>query len=135
MEGKLLKVFLVQLSPSVTLVALMLLWTFTQLCRVLIRMYIISHKVFWNLNIDIFYSGAKRKKLIDVRNKNTLRYSGWDPSKKNVIIIHGFNGTESKTPMTIIRNGWLSILNNNRKYCILMVITFIAINDYHYYNN
>lgn len=53
----------------------------------------------------ISYSDARRKKIIDVRNKNTLRYSGWDPSKKNVIIIHGFNGTESKTPMTIIRNG------------------------------
>lgn len=56
-------------------------------------------------NIIIFFSDANRKKLIDVRNKNALRYSGWNPSKKNVIIIHGFNGTESKTPMTFIRNG------------------------------
>ncbi|KAE9537389.1 hypothetical protein AGLY_006412 [Aphis glycines] len=61
--------------------------------------------------------GAKRKKLIDVRNKNTLRYSGWDPSKKNVIIIHGFNGTESKTPMTIIRNAYL----NRKDYNVFTV--------------
>lgn len=42
---------------------------------------------------------------IDLRNKYALKYSGFDPGKKNVIIIHGFNGTESKTPMTILRNG------------------------------
>jgi len=69
---------------------------------------------------SIFYSGNNVKKLIDVRNKNALRYSGWDPSKKNVIIIHGFNGTESKTPMTIIRNG---------KYLIYIL------HIYHHHNN
>lgn len=57
------------------------------------------------LNIKHVFSGDHRRKFIDVRSKNSLRYSGWDPSKKNVIIVHGFNGTESKTPMTIIRNG------------------------------
>uniref|UniRef100_A0A2S2P627 Lipase member H-B n=1 Tax=Schizaphis graminum TaxID=13262 RepID=A0A2S2P627_SCHGA len=70
-----------------------------------------------DIKIFLYSSGAKRKKLIDVRNKNTLRYSGWDPSKKNVIIIHGFNGTESKTPMTIIRNAYL----NRKDYNVFTV--------------
>ncbi|XP_050441562.1 phospholipase A1-like [Adelges cooleyi] len=60
-----------------------------------------------DIKIFLYSSEAKRKKLIDVRNKNALRYSGWDPGKRNVIIIHGFNGTESKTPMTIIRDAYL----------------------------
>lgn len=46
-----------------------------------------------------------RGKEIDVRSGASLRYAGWDPSKKNVIIVHGFNGTESKTPMSFIRRG------------------------------
>ncbi|XP_025195372.1 lipase member H-like isoform X2 [Melanaphis sacchari] len=70
-----------------------------------------------DIKIFLYSSGAKRKKLIDVRNKNSLRYSGWDPSKKNVIIIHGFNGTESKTPMTIIRNAYL----NRKDYNVFTV--------------
>lgn len=51
------------------------------------------------------FRGQKYKKKIDVRNPFSLHYSGWDPERRNVIIIHGFNGTESKTPMTFIRDG------------------------------
>lgn len=36
-----------------------------------------------------------------------LQDQGWNPARKNVIVIHGFNGTESKTPMTFIRDGEL----------------------------
>uniref|UniRef100_A0A1B6D9T4 Lipase domain-containing protein n=1 Tax=Clastoptera arizonana TaxID=38151 RepID=A0A1B6D9T4_9HEMI len=45
---------------------------------------------------------------IDIRSKVPLRYKGWDENKRNVIIIHGFNGTERKSPMTIIRNAYLN---------------------------
>ncbi|XP_071057694.1 phospholipase A1 1 isoform X2 [Onthophagus taurus] len=55
---------------------------------------------------DYSYHKPMRKR-IDVRNSLALSYSGWDSQKKNVIIIHGFNGTESKTPMTIIRDAYL----------------------------
>ncbi|PSN33800.1 hypothetical protein C0J52_19495 [Blattella germanica] len=41
-------------------------------------------------------------KLIDIRNPNALRYAGWDPGKRNVIVIHGFNETERKTPISFI---------------------------------
>ncbi|XP_045475070.1 lipase member H-A [Harmonia axyridis] len=51
---------------------------------------------------------GKTKIRIDIRNPYSLKLSGWDPNKKNVIIVHGFNGTESKTPMTILRNAYLS---------------------------
>lgn len=46
-----------------------------------------------------------RKQRIDTKNNLALKYSAFEPAKKNVIIVHGFNGTESKTPMTILRNG------------------------------
>ncbi|XP_063922794.1 lipase member H-A isoform X2 [Zophobas morio] len=49
-----------------------------------------------------------RRLRIDVRNHRSLEYSGYDPMKKNVLIIHGFNGTESKRPMTILRDAYLS---------------------------
>lgn len=52
-----------------------------------------------------FRETGKKRLRIDIRNPYSLKYSGFDPLKKNVIIIHGFNGTESKTPMTLIRNG------------------------------
>lgn len=61
-----------------------------------IRFYLYTHE-----------SGAKRKR-IDIRNNLALKYSGWEPDRKNVIIVHGFNGTESKTPMTILRNAYVS---------------------------
>ncbi|XP_024081436.1 lipase member H-B isoform X2 [Cimex lectularius] len=55
-----------------------------------------------------FYSSVThRRKLIDVRSNVPLKYSGWDPDKKNVFIIHGFNGTERKVPMTYIRDAYL----------------------------
>ncbi|CAG9838617.1 unnamed protein product [Diabrotica balteata] len=49
-------------------------------------------------------SGEKRI-TIDIRNPHSLNYSGYDYNKNNVIIIHGFNGTESRSPITILRNG------------------------------
>uniref|UniRef100_A0A6P7GDW1 Phospholipase A1 n=1 Tax=Diabrotica virgifera virgifera TaxID=50390 RepID=A0A6P7GDW1_DIAVI len=52
-------------------------------------------------------NGEKRI-TIDVRNPHSLNYSGYDYKKNNVIIIHGFNGTESRSPITILRNAYLS---------------------------
>lgn len=51
---------------------------------------------------------GRRGLRIDVRNPLSLELSGWNPNKMNVLIIHGFNGTESKSPMTILRNAYLS---------------------------
>ncbi|KAJ8913832.1 hypothetical protein NQ315_003741 [Exocentrus adspersus] len=57
-------------------------------------------------------TGQKRLR-IDVRNRYSLKYAGFDPLKKNVIIIHGFNGTESKSPITTLRNAYLSRTDYN----------------------
>lgn len=39
-----------------------------------------------------------------------MKLSGFDAERRNVFIIHGFNGTESKTPMTILRDGKKNVL-------------------------
>ncbi|XP_054263932.1 phospholipase A1 1-like [Macrosteles quadrilineatus] len=44
---------------------------------------------------------------IQIHSPLSLQEQGWDPLRKNVIIIHGFNGTESKTPMTFIRDAYI----------------------------
>ncbi|CAH1104380.1 unnamed protein product [Psylliodes chrysocephalus] len=62
------------------------------------------------------HSGTKRI-TIDIRNRYSLKYSNFNPEKKNVIIIHGFNGTESRSPITILRNAYLS----TKKYNIFTV--------------
>lgn len=57
------------------------------------------------------YSNSKNgywtKRQLDTSFRYPLTKQGWNPSKKNVIVIHGFNGTENKTPMTIIRDAYL----------------------------
>lgn len=52
-----------------------------------------------------FSESGKSRKRIDLKIANSLKWSSWDPKKKSAIIIHGFNGTERKTPMTILRDG------------------------------
>ncbi|XP_065174062.1 phospholipase A1-like [Atheta coriaria] len=61
-----------------------------------IRFYLYSHE-----------SGTRRKR-IDVRNPLALNIAGWNRTKNNVIIIHGFNGTENKSPITILRDAFLT---------------------------
>ncbi|KAG6450698.1 hypothetical protein O3G_MSEX006731 [Manduca sexta] len=57
------------------------------------------------------------KQWVDVRNYDILHAYGWKASRKNVLIIHGFNGTHSKTPMTYIRDAYLS----RKDYNVFMV--------------
>nr|CAD7266426.1 unnamed protein product [Timema shepardi] len=61
-----------------------------------------------DIKFFLYTSENRLGKFIDVRSSNSLKYGGWDPDKRNVIIIHGFNGTEHKVPMTFIRNAYLS---------------------------
>lgn len=60
-----------------------------------------------DIRFFLYTSTSSYRKEIDIRSMVPLRYSGWDPEKKNVIIIHGFNGTERKVPMTFIRDAYL----------------------------
>jgi hypothetical protein len=50
-------------------------------------------------------SDYPQRKTIDVVNPRSLHYGGWDPGKRTVIIIHGFNETEGDTPTTFITQG------------------------------
>ncbi|VVD02688.1 unnamed protein product [Leptidea sinapis] len=47
------------------------------------------------------------KQWIDVRHIQLLPKFGWKLTRKNVFIIHGFNGTHSKTPMSNLRDAYL----------------------------
>ncbi|XP_025406428.1 phospholipase A1-like isoform X2 [Sipha flava] len=59
-------------------------------------------------NPDVtFYLYTRRRMKIDMRNKRSLYNSSWDPNKKNVIIIHGFNGAENNKVMVLLRNAYL----------------------------
>ncbi|CAH0714535.1 unnamed protein product, partial [Brenthis ino] len=54
---------------------------------------------------------------VDVRRVDRLPAQGWKHSRKNVLIVHGFNGTHSKSPMTFIRDAYLS----RKDYNVFMV--------------
>ncbi|XP_026477668.1 phospholipase A1-like [Ctenocephalides felis] len=45
---------------------------------------------------------------LDMRDHGSLHRAGFRRDRKNVIVVHGFNGTESKTPMTFLRDAYLS---------------------------
>lgn len=61
-----------------------------------------------DIKFYMYTNNSPFRKRIDLRSTTALRYGGWDPHKKNVIIVHGFNSTERKAPMTIIRDSFLS---------------------------
>lgn len=42
---------------------------------------------------------------LDVSQHDWLRNSGWDPDKDNVILIHGYGGSEHALPMSVLRDG------------------------------
>ncbi|XP_038214374.1 lipase member H-B-like [Zerene cesonia] len=44
---------------------------------------------------------------INVRHIHLLPKLGWKLTRKNVFIVHGFNGTHAKTPMSFIRDAYL----------------------------
>ncbi|KAF4517959.1 hypothetical protein B566_EDAN005326 [Ephemera danica] len=73
-------------------------------------------------NPDIrFYLYAKagaRRKAIDVRMSHTaLLRSGFDPDKRSVILLHGFNGTVDTEPLTFIKRAYL----NRGDYNVVLV--------------
>ncbi|XP_026315284.1 phospholipase A1-like [Hyposmocoma kahamanoa] len=63
-----------------------------------------------NSEINFFLYTPERpwKQWVDVRHKDLLEVYGWKETRKNVLIIHGFNGTHSKHPMSYIRDAYLS---------------------------
>ncbi|XP_046962245.1 phospholipase A1-like [Vanessa cardui] len=69
------------------------------------------------INFYLYTPERPYMQWIDVRRKNNLASYGWKLSRKNVLIIHGFNGTHSKTPMTFLRDAYLS----RKDYNVFMV--------------
>lgn len=56
----------------------------------------------------LFSSNPRRRIIIDLKHTMSFyNYGGWAPNKKNVIIIHGFNGAETDKFMVLLRNGKL----------------------------
>ncbi|KAE8745646.1 hypothetical protein FOCC_FOCC007647, partial [Frankliniella occidentalis] len=48
-----------------------------------------------------------RRKVLDPRRAGWLRWSGWDPGRRTVLLVHGFNGGVDKAPTTTLRDAFL----------------------------
>ncbi|XP_045529146.1 phospholipase A1 [Pieris brassicae] len=59
------------------------------------------------INFFLYTPERPYQQRVDVRRIQLLPKIGWKLTRKNVFIIHGFNGTHSKTPMSFIRNAYL----------------------------
>ncbi|XP_077286092.1 phospholipase A1 1-like [Arctopsyche grandis] len=59
------------------------------------------------INFFMYTPEHPKSQRVDVLRKGSLMDMGWDPARKNVIIIHGFNGTEGKTPMSFIKDAYV----------------------------
>lgn len=49
---------------------------------------------------------------MDITQRDWLRNSGWDRDKENMILIHGYGGSEDALPMVVLRDGKLKTLQN-----------------------
>lgn len=56
----------------------------------------------------LFYSLSK----VDITQRDWLRNSGWDRDKENIILIHGYGGSEDALPTVVLRDGKLKTLIN-----------------------
>ncbi|XP_028167627.1 phospholipase A1 isoform X1 [Ostrinia nubilalis] len=65
------------------------------------------------INFFLFTPERPYQQWVDVRYPKHLVDYGWKASRKNVLIIHGFNGTHSKSPMTLLRDAYLSRKDHN----------------------
>lgn len=90
----------------------------TRVINDFISIIFFSRVFLWQINI-ILPRQYRWRREIDTRFQNSLLKYGWNPKNKNVIVIHGFNGTESKSPMTIIRDGKFQMSEINRKIILL----------------
>ncbi|KAG8311207.1 hypothetical protein J6590_047780 [Homalodisca vitripennis] len=70
-----------------------------------------------DIKVWLYTPDKSYARRIHIHSPLTLQEQGWNPRHKSVIIIHGFNGTESKTPMTFIRDAYL----NRRDYNVFTV--------------
>lgn len=41
----------------------------------------------------------------DIEERNWLRNSGWNASKENILLIHGYAGGDDTLPINVLRDG------------------------------
>ncbi|CAK1600816.1 unnamed protein product [Parnassius mnemosyne] len=68
------------------------------------------------VNFFLFTPERPYSQWIDVRHGDLSEY-GWKVTRKNVLIVHGFNGTHAKTPISFLRDAYLS----RKDYNVFMV--------------
>ncbi|XP_013178905.1 PREDICTED: lipase member H-A-like [Papilio xuthus] len=68
------------------------------------------------VNFFLFTPERPYKQWVHVGHRD-LRDYGWKLARKNVFIIHGFNGTHAKTPISFLRDAYLS----RKDYNVFMV--------------
>ncbi|XP_013142743.1 PREDICTED: hepatic triacylglycerol lipase [Papilio polytes] len=68
------------------------------------------------VNFFLYTPERPYKQWIHVGHRD-LRDYGWKQARKNVFIIHGFNGTHAKTPISYLRDAYLS----RKDYNVFMV--------------
>lgn len=69
---------------------------------------------------------------LDITQRDWLRNSGWDRDKENMILVHGYAGSEDGLPMSVLRDGKKKIFVNSlnlsgKKY------DYFLIKFYYYY--
>ncbi|GBP79049.1 hypothetical protein EVAR_59966_1 [Eumeta japonica] len=69
------------------------------------------------INFYLFTPERPYSQWVDVRRTGSLERCGWKKARKNVFVVHGFNGTHSKSPMSVLRDAYLS----RQDYNVFMV--------------
>lgn len=61
------------------------------------------------LGLFLFPRKNKRGAVVNVHSSKSFLRAGFNPADQTIIIIHGFNGTESSEHMGYLRDGeWLA---------------------------
>lgn len=63
-----------------------------------------------------FRKNQTNRSLVDLTQEDNLRTSGWDPTKQNIVFIHGYAGGDGVFPAVIVRDG---MCNTFYYYCVI----------------
>ncbi|KAK3923669.1 hypothetical protein KUF71_002078, partial [Frankliniella fusca] len=61
-----------------------------------------------DVTVHLYTPGSPpRRKVLDPRRAGWLRWSGWDPGRRTVLLVHGFNGGADRAPTPTLRDAYL----------------------------
>lgn len=63
-----------------------------------------------NVNVNYFQS--------DVTQRDWLRNSAWDRDKDNIILLHGYGGSEDALPIVVLRDGKFQLNFVSNYFCV-----------------